>query len=417
MEAKVIDFKQPLESHIGMINKNQEPKTKDFTSTLDSVTKNTESNAKDSNKVNKDVKSTVVEEVEKEDKVLYENMINILSIKAPINDDSEVNLEEMEINIDELLSSTVLLDENSESKDETLLDEDILNLMNPDVKEEDLEKLLKKDSKELLIEKPINTEDKEIKSNLLTEKISNVEFKTETKELDEDLVQNEEKNLVNVDKIINQETGNEFDDTNQENRASSDSQYELVNSTKNEDDSKVKNESFVPFIKDGIEFSSDQPIEADAPIIEPKEVVKQIVDQVKFDLSENKNEMKLTLKPESLGEMTMNVEVAKDGIIAKIMVDNYRTKEIIEGNIFQLKEGIKNTGMEIKTVEVFVGNGSDFDQHSFNQSNQFNLKQNSKKLRIKSDNNKSVNAYEEGIVEDKTKPLNYTNEGGLNLFA
>ena len=47
----------------------------------------------------------------------------------------------------------------------------------------------------------------------------------------------------------------------------------------------------------------------------------------------------------------MKIEVAKGAITAKIMVEN-QNKEIIEGNIIQLKEEIKDTGLEIKTFEV-----------------------------------------------------------------
>ena len=421
MEAKIIDFKQPLESHIGMINKNQEIKTKDFKDTLKSVTKDIKKDEKTSEKLKDEVKSATKEEVdqgeelEKEDKILYENMVNLINIKGLVEPDLEINPEGIEI--DELIPITLLSDEALESNEGMELDEDLINLINLTEKEENSEKLTKEESKEPTIKSQVINQIDKNDSKLPTEKMENSELKTENKDLDHNLEVNEEKNQITMETITGEETSNDSGDTSQESKADIESKYELINSTEKKTDMEVKNESFGPLIKDGIEFSREGLIEPESLIVEPKEVVEQIVDQVKFDISDGKNEMKLTLKPEALGEMTMNVELAKDGVIAKIMVDNYRTKEIIETNVFQLREGIKDTGMEIKTFEVFVGNGSDFDQHNFNGSNEFNLQKNSKKLRIKSENNKTVENYENGTVEDRKRNLEYTTEGGLNLFA
>ena len=293
----------------------------------------------------------------------------------------------------------------------------MLNLTNIHEEEKNMETLPKENLQQLEAD-DLKTESKEtIKSELISQTTPKKEENLETNKLESESHLNEGEKTINLNRLISEETSTDFENQDQKEDTKSDSKYELVSSLDSKENQEINNETFTPFIKEGVEFSIDAPTEVEVPVIEPKEVVKQIVDQVKFDLYENKNEIKLTLKPESLGEMTMNVEVAKDGIIAKVMVDNYRTKDIIEANIFQLKEGIKNTGMEIKTFEVFVGSGSDFDQHSFNGSNQFNLKQNSKKLRIKSENNKGVKGYEDGIVEDKTRTQNHTVEGGLNLFA
>nr|WP_280528518.1 flagellar hook-length control protein FliK [Tissierella praeacuta] len=165
--------------------------------------------------------------------------------------------------------------------------------------------------------------------------------------------------------------------------------------------------------KNEIRFEKDNLIKLDdLDTVRDKDVIQQIVEKAKFNLSDNKNEMRIKLKPEILGEMTMNIEVVKGTVIAKIMVDNQRAKEIIEGNLIQLKEGIKDTGLEIKTVEVFVGNNSDFNKHN---SGQFNLKQNNKRIKVKSQDRKAVSGYDEQTVENMTN-IN-TLEEGLNLFA
>lgn len=416
MEAKVIDFKQPMENHLGKNNKNQELKTKDFYETLSSVNKKTETKFENPSKPDeKKLKTSkdyyekpveeVVEKLVEDDKALYEGMINLLNIKSQI-EDTDVTLEEVELVLVEIKPVILGTEEKLVNTNEVILDD-----------EKNIENLPKEILEKLEID-DLKFESKEpMKSELVSQNTPKKEVGLETNKLESEATLNEDKKTINLNQVVSEEASDEFKNQDNKENTKSDSRYELVKSSDGNENQEIKNEAFTPFIKEGIEFTTDVPTEVEIPVIEPKEVVKQIVDQIKFDLSESKNEMKLTLKPETLGEMTMNIEVAKDGIIAKIMVDNYRTKEIIEGNIAQLKEGIKDTGMEIKTFEVFVGSGSDFDQHNFNGSNQFNLKQSSKKLRIKSEDNKVIKGYEDGIMEDRKKPLNYSREGGLNLFA
>lgn len=147
--------------------------------------------------------------------------------------------------------------------------------------------------------------------------------------------------------------------------------------------------------------------------IDKKDLLNQIVEKVKIDFQSPKNEIRIKLKPEILGEITMKIEVDKGAIVAKILVDNPKTKEIIEGNIIQLKEDIKDTGLEIKTFEVFVGNDGDLDKHSFNH---FNFNQNNKKYVIRSTGAKASLSYDENLNE-ASKDLKQYGESSLNLLA
>lgn len=151
--------------------------------------------------------------------------------------------------------------------------------------------------------------------------------------------------------------------------------------------------------------------------IDTKETIKHIAEQMKFSINNNKNQIKINLKPETLGELTMEIEVIKGALTAKIMVDNYKAKEMIQNNLFQLKEEIKDTGLEIKSFEVFVNNGNDFSKQgrehlNFNQFNKKNRNNASmKKLLNEKDNI--------GYVDnsDFNSETNKYIEGSLNLFA
>ena len=147
------------------------------------------------------------------------------------------------------------------------------------------------------------------------------------------------------------------------------------------------------------------------PEVDKKELIDQIVNKAKFILDDNKQEIKIKLKPEILGELMLKMEVEKGSVLAKIMVDNYRTKELIEANLYQLKQDMKENGLEIKTFEVFVGSNNDFDKEN---RKEFDFNQKRGKLKIKNPKLKDIETYDESIKEN-ILPL--YEEGELNLFA
>ena len=103
----------------------------------------------------------------------------------------------------------------------------------------------------------------------------------------------------------------------------------------------------------------------------------------------------------------------RDGVLtAKMLVDNIRTKELIESNLLQLKEQIEDNGLDIKTFEVHVGTNEDFEKQ---QNHNFNFKSRpNKKLKIRDSIIEGTQMYDEGLVQGSV--INY-HEGKLNLFA
>lgn len=164
-----------------------------------------------------------------------------------------------------------------------------------------------------------------------------------------------------------------------------------------------KNEEVTNYKGENIEVNED-------------DFMDHILKELNGKVSLEKNEVKMTLKPDHLGELNMNLEVQKDGLVAKIMVDNYRSKELIENNISILKNNLENLGQEIKTVEVFVGHNSDFNM---NQSSNFNLQENLKKMKLKKNNKR--NSYEDNIGIETSDIIKKNEsiglEDGMNLLA
>lgn len=145
--------------------------------------------------------------------------------------------------------------------------------------------------------------------------------------------------------------------------------------------------------------------------IDKKMVFEQMVEKAKLIADDNKQEIRIKLKPEILGELILKMEVEKGALLAKVLVDNYRTKELIEANLYQFKEEMKDNGWEIKTFEVFVGTNEDFERE---KRKEFYLNKRPSKLKIKNNGSKEIKIYDEAPT--RTIGSSY-HEGLLNLFA
>ncbi len=141
------------------------------------------------------------------------------------------------------------------------------------------------------------------------------------------------------------------------------------------------------------------------------EINGQIIDKGKAIITNDKSEVKIKLKPEILGELVLKIELEKGVVVAKALVDNYRVKELLETNMYQLKEGLEEQGVKIKTFEVQVGSNTDFEKQ--NRQSTFNNGK-KKKVKIKQLDLEDMNVYEENTVSYSPS---IGNESTLDLLA
>lgn len=429
MKAIVFDFKQSIKPNIETTKEINMEKNKNFSSTLESINSKIDKNnssknkldstkTEDSNKANKTEKPKVEDaenlepvEVDKEDKekkIVYENLLFLsnnmvttvedketteLIEKQEIVEVGELTLENKDLNMEDLEDNSNIVENNFDF--ESLLinkDKEVkynLNLENQEIPEENTS----------FISKEIKPQPK-VETNEITETP------------DEEISLETDVNSKLVTSVAQEET-KDLENNNSKEMSSKDN-IETSSVNENSKEDKINNESLFTLGRQDVEYTKNISTELEkSQSINPKEVIEQIVEKVKIDLTGEKNEIRIRLKPEILGEMLMNIEVTKNALIAKVMVDNQRTKEIIEANLVQLREEMKDSGLEIKTFEVFVGNGSDFDRHN---SSQFNFNQNNKKIKIKADNKKVMANYEEKL-DMSNKIENIHSENSLDLMA
>lgn len=439
MKGVILDLNFQVRTSSVVVNK-AENKDKsagrDFSSILNGVqTKDAKTNEdkkeiKNSKVSNK--REANVEEVEKQEEVIepknnlnhpamFENLIGI--IDNTLNVEENFNTNEFELN-DEIES---ISNEVNNSELSIKLYEQFLMVENIEINVEETD-----DAKnEEIVEQAMDSIDLDVEGNAA---IKTNECKAN------DVVKNTVNDLGKIKHTMtveSNETENDtaidylFDDFNNTSLENNGIQDVGLNKVSNSEENQAKDNEFnsmgensdnsfevdvqsILTVKNEVFAENDTTVKfEEAEIINKNELINQIVEKIKFDFQSAKNEIKIKLKPEILGEMTMKIEVEKGMVTAKIIVDNQKTKEIIEGNLFQLKEEIKDTGLEIKTFEVFVSNSGDFNKHN---SSHFNFSRNSRRIMNRGTSSKATLSYDENQSE-ANKGLNFYGENSLDLLA
>jgi len=135
--------------------------------------------------------------------------------------------------------------------------------------------------------------------------------------------------------------------------------------------------------------------------VDTAEIIKQIVERLKTDFTSEVTQIKVTLKPEYLGDISLKI-ASQDGVItAQFTAQNQRVKEIIEANFNQLKDTLNEQGIEVSQISVNIGN-----EESGN-SEQSNFEQRKSSTRINDIINNSIKDVNFGETEE----IKYVDEG------
>lgn len=85
------------------------------------------------------------------------------------------------------------------------------------------------------------------------------------------------------------------------------------------------------------------------------DVTRQIVEKAETMFREDKTEMILQLRPESLGKISLKVIHERGEIVARFVAENEQVKAILEGNMQFLKDSLQKSGVMVQSLEVSVG--------------------------------------------------------------
>ncbi|MBS4539847.1 flagellar hook-length control protein FliK [Clostridium sp. D2Q-11] len=129
----------------------------------------------------------------------------------------------------------------------------------------------------------------------------------------------------------------------------------------NENDNSIKS-NFI--IDSKVEIIDKTATKSTSVLMDKFEVINQIKEQVVFNNKGDIQVAKINLKPESLGEVTINLSMQEGSVTGKVLVENQDIKALLENNINQLKEAISSKGINIEGFSVSVG--KDSQSHSNN---------------------------------------------------
>ena len=99
-----------------------------------------------------------------------------------------------------------------------------------------------------------------------------------------------------------------------------------------------------------------------------RNVLNQITEAIKVDVSAETSEINLRLHPESLGTVSVKVSANNEGVLtARFTAQNESVKAIIESQAIVLKETLESKGVTIEAVEVAV-QSHEFERNLSDQS-------------------------------------------------
>jgi len=122
-------------------------------------------------------------------------------------------------------------------------------------------------------------------------------------------------------------------------------------------------------------------------------VVEQVINQVKVINSGGQfTEMRLTLRPETLGDIILRVVTQNGIVVAQFEAENQRVKELLEANFNTLRDSLQDAGIRFSELSVSVRQGEE------ERMNQYQEGRNRNRRRIESV--QEVEAEEEISLHD-----------------
>ncbi len=105
------------------------------------------------------------------------------------------------------------------------------------------------------------------------------------------------------------------------------------------------------------------------------DIVRQIIDEIKVNITKETTSLEVQLNPENLGKVQINV-ASKEGVLqAQIIAETEAAKHAIEQSLAVLKEAFNNQELKVEAIEVMVASYEFFNQNNdgeFNDEEQAN---------------------------------------------
>ena len=119
--------------------------------------------------------------------------------------------------------------------------------------------------------------------------------------------------------------------------------------------------------------------------VDSAHVMNQIMSHVQSNPAERFAELRIVLKPENLGDVTLKVATQNGIVTAQFVAENQRVREVLEANFNQLRDVLQQKGLQISELSVSVRQGNEEER-----MNQFLQARQSGRRRLSRINRQSV---------------------------
>lgn len=273
------------------------------------------------------------------------------------DEDIENILSEMNIKLQDLLDTSNLkefiLKVNNSTEVDILINEKLANIVNVATEQVD----------EILAKQEVSNVDEFIaKLNVLEVKNEKASYVEATKVEDGVFAEDAEiKSFSDAETVINKSS---FADKDIEVNVMKDFSQ---SSSKGESFGEAKNQILTNLnqaIDSTMNVNSTVEVASFVDNVQEADIIRQIIDNIKLNISKETTSMEIQLNPEHLGKVQINV-ASKDGILqAQIIAESEAAKNAIEGSLATLKETFQNQELKVEAIEVMVAS-----YEFFNQSN------------------------------------------------
>lgn len=92
--------------------------------------------------------------------------------------------------------------------------------------------------------------------------------------------------------------------------------------------------------------------------------ITQIAERMQIQLRDGKGEIRIQLKPDSLGRLEIAAENTSHGVVARIVAESSTVKTYLEGNLHSLQQALQDQGLRVDRIQVTVQENNGFQSSS-----------------------------------------------------
>jgi len=95
------------------------------------------------------------------------------------------------------------------------------------------------------------------------------------------------------------------------------------------------------------------------PTATTAEIISQIVEKMKVDLRPMVNEIRISLKPAHLGDVSVRISTRDGAVAAQIVAGSDQVRAILEADLNRLRDALNELGINVQELQVSVGQNSE----------------------------------------------------------